>query len=127
MKISIGLCSFLGLMLIFIALTMGGLAETRPFPSPAVGFQENVADENIVTESILRELHVFHGMDGKTVKGRIRAYDPESETVTKAKQPWNTVPNKPPPYPYSLRGGTTIGRDLRPTATSIPAGIHWPQ
>lgn len=55
-------------------------------PMASGGHPENGTSENIITESTLREFHVFHGTDGKAVKGRIKAYNPDTETVTIIKE-----------------------------------------
>lgn len=74
------------LMAIIIAYTMAALAATVPQTPSAGGFQENIGDENIVTESVLKELHSFYSKDGEIGRGIIRAYDPGSESVTITKE-----------------------------------------
>ncbi len=62
------------LMAIMIVMALAGATASGGHP------------ENIITESFLREFHVFHSSDGKAIKGRIKAYNPDSEVVTIAKE-----------------------------------------
>lgn len=47
--------------------------------------------ENIITESTLQEFRNFPGENGKNVRGRILAYNPNTETVTIATENGKTV------------------------------------
>lgn len=46
--------------------------------------------ENIITESMLQEFRDFHGENKKTVRGRVVAYNPDSDVVTIAKEKGGT-------------------------------------
>ena len=63
-------------------------------PKPLIDDRESRAHENVITEA-LSELHDFMNKDGKSARGRVHAYNPDTGVVT-----------------IAMENGKTFGADL---------------
>lgn len=70
-----------------LAAAASGCADRQPNPGPEIATPRlDDIPADIVTQTILHKTHDLHGRDGKVVRGRIHAYNPDTETATIARE-----------------------------------------